>query len=112
MSQVLDEVTIDDFVSRLERRTEEYLRKNLVQRFSIGHPSEFIMPIFRYCLHAVREVLKNSNVKPTLQDFLTQLQFCIHDMTNVIARTLSKIVDEYAPHLYEELQKLRKAQLA
>jgi len=112
MSQVLDEVTLDDFVNRLERRVEGYLRKNLVQRFSVGHPADYIMPIFRYCLHAVGEVFKNSNVKPTLRDFIVQLQFCIHDMTNVIAKTLSKIVDEFAPEIYEEYSKLRKAQLA
>jgi len=110
MSSTIRSVDLDTFVQRLERRTYEYLRESTRQNFSVGHPSDFIMPIFKYCLYAVKELFEGEP-EVDVNSFRKMFRFCVTNLIQVIARTEQIVENEIIPQIVEDLRKMSELKL-
>lgn len=101
---------LEEFVNRLEREVDSYLRANLRQRFSVGHPADFIMPVVRYCLHAVKETLSG---EPSIdsKDFAAYVKLCLADMIRTIARISEILGRDIIPRVVRELEETKTARV-
>jgi hypothetical protein len=97
MSSILDEL-----VSRVEADTSSWLRKNYKQRFTIGHPADYIMPPIKYCLYAVKENMLQSG-DTSIDNFIQSFKFCMTDIVSAISRASGFIVEEEIPRVRSEL---------
>jgi hypothetical protein len=101
---------LEEFVSRLEREVESYLKSNLRQRFSIGHPGDFIMPVIKYCLHAVKETLSgDASIDP--KSFSAYVRLCIADIIRVLARTAEILDRDIIPRVARDIEEMRAAKV-
>ena len=87
---------IDDLVGKIRTNANTWLKKNYKQRFSFGHPADYIMPPIDYCLNAVSETMRQSG-STSVTDFVNSFKFCMTDIVSAISRTVGYITDELIP---------------
>lgn len=103
----LPEIDLDAFAKAIEEKTYRWLKEHSVMRFGVGHPADFIMPVFKYCIYAVTEEMRDERTS-SVDVFKTRLKYCISDVIAKISMVLDRIERHIIPEAVEELKKLKK----
>lgn len=96
-------------MNKSKTELEGWLKKNYRQRFSVGHPANYIMPPIEYCLYAVKENMQMSG-NTSITEFINSFKFCMTDIVSAISKAAAYLADEYIPSLAKELSGAKKVE--